>query len=238
VTPGTISIERRYNGPPGSGNGGYTAGLVAALIGGPAEVTLRSPPPLERPLRVERVEDGGLAVRDGDELVAEARSVELRLDDPGPVAIADARAASRADAQRWSAAHPFPSCFVCGPERAAGDGLRIFPGRVGEGGLHAADWTPDRSLADASGAVASACVWAALDCPTSAPVANFETGPPMMLGRLAARLERPVEAGLPHALVSWPIGAEGRKREAGSALYSAAGDRLAVARAMWIELRQ
>ena len=28
-------------------------------------------------------------------------------------------------------AHPFPTCFVCGPDRAPGDGLRLFPGRVG-----------------------------------------------------------------------------------------------------------
>jgi hypothetical protein len=52
-------IERRYNGPAGSANGGYTCGLVARLVGGPcAEVTLRRPPPLGRPLRVGR-KDGG-----------------------------------------------------------------------------------------------------------------------------------------------------------------------------------
>ena len=30
-------------------------------------------------------------------------------------------------------AHPFPTCFVCGPERAEGDGLRLFPGRLPDG---------------------------------------------------------------------------------------------------------
>ncbi|MFN2468867.1 MAG: hypothetical protein ABR521_12135, partial [Gaiellaceae bacterium] len=42
----TLTIARRFRGPPDV-NGGYAAGLVAALLGGGAEVTLRSPPPAE-----------------------------------------------------------------------------------------------------------------------------------------------------------------------------------------------
>ena len=47
MTWATLSIDRRFCGPPGSGNGGYTAGRLAALIGDPAEIMLRRPPPLE-----------------------------------------------------------------------------------------------------------------------------------------------------------------------------------------------
>jgi hypothetical protein len=47
-----IVIDRRFRGPPESGNGGYTCGLVAGRVDGPAEVTLRLPPPLEEPLTV------------------------------------------------------------------------------------------------------------------------------------------------------------------------------------------
>ena len=54
MTMATLSIDRRFCGPPGSGNGGYTAGRLAALIGDPAEITLRRPPPLETEMRVER----------------------------------------------------------------------------------------------------------------------------------------------------------------------------------------
>jgi hypothetical protein len=38
-----LTIGARFNGPDGSANGGYTCGRIAALMGGNAEVTLRSP---------------------------------------------------------------------------------------------------------------------------------------------------------------------------------------------------
>ena len=43
----TVVIDRRFNGPEHSSNGGYACGSVAAFIDGPAEVTLRVPPPLD-----------------------------------------------------------------------------------------------------------------------------------------------------------------------------------------------
>ena len=52
-----ITIAKRFCGPPRSGNGGYVCGSLAAFVEGTAEVTLRRPPPLDRPLFVER-EDG------------------------------------------------------------------------------------------------------------------------------------------------------------------------------------
>jgi hypothetical protein len=52
---GTLTIPARFNGPPSSANGGYTCGLVAGLVGTEvASVSLRAPPPLERPLAVRR----------------------------------------------------------------------------------------------------------------------------------------------------------------------------------------
>jgi hypothetical protein len=45
-----LRVDRRFCGPPNSGNGGYTCGLVANFIDGPAEVILRRPPPLNRQL--------------------------------------------------------------------------------------------------------------------------------------------------------------------------------------------
>src|SRR5262245_34329815 len=125
-----FTIEARFNGPDDSANGGYTCGRVAALLGGSAEVTLRSPPPLERALAVERDADR-LAVFDGETLVAEAvpSSVELDLPDPPAWKVAEA-ATSR---YPGFAEHAFPRCFVCGPEREPGDGLRIFAGPLGDG---------------------------------------------------------------------------------------------------------
>ena len=41
----TMTIPRRFCGPPNSGNGGYVCGTLARCIPGAAEVTLRAPPP-------------------------------------------------------------------------------------------------------------------------------------------------------------------------------------------------
>jgi hypothetical protein len=55
--------------------------------------------------------------------------------------------------------------------------------------------------------------------------------------RLTARIDSPPDPGRPHVVLSWPIEVEGRKRHAGSALFSAEGAVLATSRALWIELR-
>ena len=78
----SLTIDGRFNGPEGSANGGYTCGLIAGLFGQTAEVTLRRPPPLDRPLGVDR-EGERLLVRDGDALVAEAAPAKVELDVPG-----------------------------------------------------------------------------------------------------------------------------------------------------------
>jgi hypothetical protein len=84
-------------------------------------------------------------------------------------------------------------------------------------------------------------VWAALDCPTSGPVANDPGGGtaflPIVLARLTARVLAPVVAGEPHVVVAWPIEIDGRKRHAGAAIYTAAGELCGISRALWIELR-
>ena len=235
---GAIVVPRRFNGPPDSGNGGYTCGLVAGLVDGAiAEVSLRAPPPLETELAVEET-DGGTQVTHGGTVVAQGRPADLELDLPDPVTPDAAAAASRAGYDSWAAGHPFPTCVICGPERGPGDGYCVFPGRLGDADLYAASWTPDPTLAGDDGLVRPECVWGALDCPTSAPVANFGEGPPVVLARLTASLERPVQAERPHALVSWPIEIDGRKRHAGVALFDADGRLLASSRALWIELRR
>jgi hypothetical protein len=233
----TLTIPARFNGPPSSANGGYVCGRVARLVGAEeASVSLRAPAPLERPLAVVR--DGErVELRDGETVVAEGTPDELHLDVPDPVSPEEAAAASLASRERWVAEHPFPTCVVCGPERPPQDGLRVFPGELRDG-LFAADWTPDDSVGDGAGQVRPEWVWAALDCPTSAPVANFGEGPPMVLARLTARLGCSVQVGEPHALISWPLQLDGRKRHAACALFDSAGRLLGASRALWIELRQ
>jgi hypothetical protein len=233
----SVTIPARFNGPPSSGNGGYSCGVVARLVGAEeVAVSLRAPPPLERPLEVVR--DGRrVELRDGDTLVAEGAPEELLLSVPEAVLPEEAAAASEAGRERWAADHPFPTCVVCGPDRKPHDGLCVFPGELRDG-MFAADWTPDGSLDDGTGHVRPEFVWAALDCPTSAPVANFESGPPMVLARLTARLACSVNVGESHATVSWPLEADGRKHHAACALFDSGGRLLCASRALWIELRQ
>jgi hypothetical protein len=171
----TLTIPAHFNGPPESGNGGYTCGRVAQFAESEVvEVSLRSPPPLDTPLDVAR-EDGRVEVRDGDTLVAEGRPAELLLEVPDPVSREEVAAAVERGREGWAAGHPFPTCVVCGPERP--DGFGITPGPLpGRDGTFGACWTPNEDAPE--------LVWAALDCPTSAPVANFGEGPPMVLASL------------------------------------------------------
>lgn len=224
--PETITIERRYRGPADSGNGGYTCGTVAALVDAPAaEVTLRLPPPLERPLRVVR-EGDEVRVVDGDRLVAEARPVDsVDVEPPAPVSFEEA-AGGQPDPT-----HPFPDCFVCGPARRPGDALRLLPKPVGDGRL-AAVW---RVTDEQSGR--NELVWAALDCPGAFAVdPGLERGV-SVLGRLAAQVLDTPRAGERCVVLGWPLpGSEGRKLYAGTAVYGEDGRLLGKARATWILL--
>ena len=127
---------------------------------------------------------------------------------------------------------------MCGPEREHGDGFGVFPGVLAEAdGTFAAHWTPHVALTGGDGYVRPECVWAALDCPTSAPVANFGEGPPMVLARLTARL---VASGPASRTRSYRgrRARDGRKRQAACALFDEAGRLLCAAAALWIELRE
>ena len=47
MKPTQFTIDATYNGPPKSGNGGYSCGVLGQFFDGPAEVMLRVPPPLD-----------------------------------------------------------------------------------------------------------------------------------------------------------------------------------------------
>jgi hypothetical protein len=235
----TLTIPARFCGPSTSGNGGYTSGLLAAYVEGTAaEVTLHRPPPLDRPLAVERTDEGVL-LRDGDEVVARARATTVPFEAPEPVSVGVAVVAAEGSLfRRAPGEHPFPTCFVCGPDRRMGDGLRLFPGRVAGRDVFAVPWTPAAEFADEGACVRAEIVWAALDCPSSFAM-YVEEDPlegPYVLGRIAVRIERRPRVRDDHVVISWREGVDGRKLFAGSALHDARGDLLAVARATWIRL--
>jgi hypothetical protein len=225
-----LFIEARFRGPPNSANGGYACGVVGEGIDGVATATLRRPPPLDVPL--DLVGDGAqIRLMDGEDLVAEAVSDTLDIAAPAGPDFDTAMAASKSYA--GFEAHPFPTCFVCGPDRQPGDGLRIFPGRLDGSTVVAAPWTPDESVSGSGGLVGRRHVWAALDCPS---YFGLHGAPMALLGRLTARIDRLPEVGEPLVVIGWPIAADGRKHYAGSALLDEHGDEVAVAAATWIEI--
>jgi hypothetical protein len=229
-----VVIESRFNGPPASANGGYAAGVLAGFVAGTAEVTLLRPPPLDTPMTVI-VEDDRVALRHGDVVVATARQVTFEVFPVPPVSIEAARAASeRGTGLDLAAAAPFASCFTCGPDRAAGDGLGVFAGVVdGSPDLLAAPWSPSADVADGDGVVPDPVVWAALDCP-GGWAAMLDAGRPALLGRMTARIDRPVIAGEPHVITARSIGRNNRKLYAVTSIYSPDGTCVATAAATWI----
>ena len=217
-----VVIDRRYRGPAESGNGGYVAGLVASFLDGPAEVTLRLPPPLERELAVER-EGARVVLRDGDAVVAEGAAADVDVAPPPAPTAEQAAAATRLYAPIGP--DSFRGCFSCGTIRDD-DGLRILPGRVEGTPLVAAPWTAREPSVP--------ILWAAIDCSGAYAVGEGERGA-VVLGRMAARIERLPEEGEGCVVVGWPVGADGRKLYAGTALYGADGTPIAVARQTWIQ---
>jgi hypothetical protein len=227
----SLTIAERFCGPPGTANGGYLAGRLGALVGGEAEVTLRRATPVGRSLRVEQ-RDGGVDLYDGEALTAQARSVSLDVEIPRAVSVAEAEAGSRAFPRFRN--HPLPRCFVCGVDRESGDGLRIFPGPVpGREEIYAAPWIPHVSLADDAGIVRPEFLWAALDCAGAFAVNEPPRGL-ALLGRIAARVVGRAATGGMLVVAAWPITCDGRKLQPGTAIFSAQGEPIAIARATWI----
>jgi len=235
-TPQSVFINQRFQGPPDSGNGGYSCAMIARFIDGPAAVRLRIPPPLDASMEVRESDNLVELYREG-ELVASGRPAKVELDTPTPPRFAEAQAAS--DRYRGFVNHFYPGCFVCGTEREHGDGLRIFAGPVKPGtgpeGMVAATWIPDETLLGSSGFVATEFIWAALDCPGAYAFPEPANGA-LLLGELAVSIVEPVSVGEKCVLIGWEISRDGRKHYTGTALFGESGSCHATACATWFEV--
>ena len=227
----TLTIDRRFNGPQDSGNGGYVCGAFAVATGADLRVRLVAPPPLDLPLGVVKDEAGEWTLGSAAGAVARGTPARLHLDVPAPPQYVQAVWASQHYAGFRQ--HSFPDCFVCGPHRRRGDGLRIFPGPL-DTGLVAAPWLPADALDAGDGKVAVEFHWAALDCPGYFAVCAGRR--PMVLGEMHAHVDRRVHIGEPCIVIGWKLGAEGRKHHVGTALFDEDGELVARAAATWIEV--
>ena len=217
-----VTLPHHFRGPLTSANGGYVCGRLAAFVDADeVEVTLRLPPPLDRPLTIVR-EGAGVRLLDGESLVAEGRPAPVEVDVPAPVSLEAAEESREKHVREWST--EFNECFVCGVRP---DGLEIRVGPVaGREPLHASPIVLPDALPE--------IVWAAIDCPGAYAVGAEGRGD-IVLGRMTARIERVPEAGEPCVVTAWPLGEDGRKLYAATALYAADGELLAVARQVWIQ---
>jgi hypothetical protein len=230
MSPPSVMFPGRFNGPPDSANGGYACGVIAAQVpAGLVEVTLRHPPPLDTPLVVEQIGERYQVRPAGGEVVAVARPVDEPVD-PVPTVSAIPADASPA---LGDDIHPFRTCFTCGPDRAPGDGLRIFAKRTARQGVLADHWIPDDSFGEQ---VPPEIVWAALDCPGGWAAFERIPGGVAVLGRMTARIDRVPRVGEPCLVVAASNWHDGRKIDAHSSLYTGDGELLAAARAVWIDV--
>ncbi|GAA0610657.1 hypothetical protein HPO96_29865 [Kribbella sandramycini] len=229
----SVRVERRFQGPAKSGNGGYVAGLVGVALaarlgtGEVPQVTLRVPPPLETDL--ELVADAVVRLLDGEQLVATGAPVPADLLADAtvePVSFEEAAAAE--SAYRGLGKHPFPGCFVCGPANPTG--LQLKPGPLGDGRT-ACTWVPAADLAP-GGVVDPVHVWAALDCPSGWAI-DLE-GRPSVLGQLTVGIDAQPRAGEECVVLGQLLSEDGRKTLTASTLYDSDGRVLARARATWI----
>jgi hypothetical protein len=230
-----LVINRRFRGPPASGNGGYTCGMLAAAAAKPVEVRLIRPPPLDKPLEISAdAATSGLVLKDGADIVATATPKSFDLEVPKPPTYAQALAAvSRYEGFQ---AHAYSDCFVCGPARERGDGMRIFASPIEGMDVVAAAWMPDRSMGGADGKVLPEFMWAALDCPGFFATGAAIKGP--LLGTYAARIDRCVHLDTPCVVIGWALKHDGRKHVVGTAIFDNFGELCGRALATWIEPRQ
>lgn len=236
---GNIIIKRRFIGPPNSANGGYACGRIAAFIDGSAEVTLRRPPPVDQEMTVREASDGSVAMYDGETLIGSGESISFAsvlIEAP------TFEQASKAAQRTFDASlHTLPTCFVCGPQRAPGDGLRIHVGPIDPQdeqwqGVLAAPWVPGENVADEEGFVLPEFVWAALDCPTAYACSSPAGMRHILLGRQSVEILRRPGAAERCIIAAQETSHDGRKSYAAATLFGEEGAAIAFCKATWIEV--
>lgn len=231
----TLRIDAGREGPTGSGNGGWSAARLVAVVGQPATVAIRAPIPLDVELDVVATDAGWSVVDPSD---ADRTSVMTAARwtpdyaDTEPVSIEDARAARG----RFEHAHdhPAPTCFSCGVHAGS---MGVMAGPLGHG-RYATDWTVPAWAASADGVVDEAALWAAIDCTAAWYVNAGPSERRAFTVQFAAEVTAPLEPEATYALVGsagdWGDAWDGRKRHAASAAFDRHGRCVARSRSFWV----
>lgn len=227
----TLTITKTYCGPPNSGNGGYTAGLIASFLDFAPQITLRLPPPLDEVLRLN-FDHQKAELYSNTQLIAEAIPTEFDLDPPDLPAFDSIL--NEENLEPYPPHHNFPNCYVCGPNRQEGDGLRIFARKIIDGDIVVSLWKPDPQLSNSFGTVKEPFIWAALDCPGA--FTYLKDGLKLVLGRISTKLLKPLSVEETYIVAGWPLGNEGRKYHTGTGIFSVDHELLAIAKSTWISI--
>ncbi len=230
-----LTIDPRYNGPPGSGHGGVAAGHFAGPVDPRrAAVRFHAPIPLGRPLQDEPADDGAVTWTDEGQPIATVRPAN-EAPTVQPFERLDAgliQAAAEHFAVEMLPTHPFPTCYGCGHSRHEHDGMELRPGAVPGHDLHATAWSPGRP-----GPLPLWRVWAVLDCPSAFPaMAELRPGMGVVTGEFAVDIGHAVPGDLDYQVISRLVGRDGRKSYCEAALVDPTGTTLAVATSTWIEI--
>jgi hypothetical protein len=200
---------------------------MAALVDGPAEVRLSSPPPMGIDLDIARDGDWIVARHDGEQVLAvrPSASPDVPLPAVDPSTVGDGMPFPD---------HPAVTCVVCGERHP--DGLRMFPAPVaGSHGVLATWWTPPGWAIDAAGHLRHDLLWGVLDCPGALAIMHTAEEPTFAaLAGITGEVVAPVRAGERVLVLGFTLGADGRKRSAGTAVLGPDGDLRAHTRQLCI----
>ena len=233
---GRIRIPERFQGPPGRGQGGWTAYQLSRFADGPVTVRLAAPTPLDRDLHVVQSETGVDLVdrtTDPPTTVMQATPRVETFAEVTPVDLKTARDA-RSRFIFKDGGHPVPRCFSCG---AHAESMAVHPGRLDDGRV-AVDWRPPDWAIDAQGAVDPGVIWAAMDCASGFYAAADGVHNVSFTAQYAVEIVRPRKPDADYVIVAGPGDFaphwDGRKRRSLAATFDSDGALYGRAVALWI----
>lgn len=234
MTYSSIRVGTWFQGPTGSGQGGWTSANFERVIGQPVSVAIRAPIPLETDLEVRQVDETWELTGPEGHVVLVAHPWTPDVPETDPVSITDAAEAST----RFPLFddHPVPVCFSCGLEH---DSMRVHAGELADGRWSSA-WTAPAWATMADGTTDPAALWAAIDCCQAWFAGNAGGRRNSVTVQIAVDVLEPIQPGETYALVAWsgdyPAGWDGRKRGACGAVFTADGRCVATSRTFWVAL--
>lgn len=229
-----MRVPTWFQGPTGSGQGGWTAQRFSAAIGEDVSVAIRAPIPLETDLDIVAAEGAWHLV----DPTAPERPILIATpwdsDAPGTTPISIELAAQAATGFPLFDDHPVPVCFSCGLEP---DSMQVHCGPLDDG-RWATDWTVPAWATDDQGNVNNGALWAAIDCAQAWFVGNAGGRKHGVTVQLAVDVTTPLVPGATYALVAWngdyDFEWDGRKRGACGAVFDSAGTCVARSRSFWV----